>query len=98
MARIAHGEVVTPEQVQEAEKELASSGDAGLASQRLDRKICGPSASCLAICNTMRLTLLLRSKDTLKHLKALAGRWRSPMPALQGIAIFPDLHLFWPVR
>ena len=31
MARIAHGEVVTPEQVQEAENELASSGDAGLA-------------------------------------------------------------------
>jgi nucleoid-associated protein YgaU len=78
MARIAHGEVVTSEQMQDTERELASSGDAGLtlaAAGPGDLRAFGFMFSDL---QNDEANLLPRSPGTLKHLKGLGRAMKDP--------------------
>ena len=95
MARIAHGEVVTPEQVQEAEKELASSGDAGLAFAVAGPQDLRAFGFMFSDLQHDEANLLLRSKETLKHLKALGRAMEEPDGSSARDSSIPAIYTYF---
>jgi nucleoid-associated protein YgaU len=71
MPRIAHGEVVTPEQAQEVEKELANSGNAGPAFAAAEPDHLRAFGFMFSDLQHDAANLLPQSTGTLKHLEAL---------------------------
>lgn len=95
MPRMAHGEVVTPEQVQEAERELASRGAAGPAAEAAgpgDLRAFGFMFSDL---QRDEANLLPRSTDTLKHLKALGRAMEDPGDGTAGDSNIPAIYTYF---
>jgi len=80
MPRIAHGEVVTPELVQEGQKEAASRPDSGLAMAAAGSGGMRAYSFMFRELQNDKANLLPRSPHTLQHLKALGQSMTDPAP------------------